>query len=236
MTSPFNNVDYANTCFEYPTLIKIHGAPTFQTLSTLKNQLKANAQSVVSCNLGGGAHGHLGLVLTPTEYLTVSNTAYETPILPVLTIPRNTDAADAVRRRDAHLEKVRLFREVNDVKKALIRQIVASIDGTYLDELRNENTNTIQKTIPEILSYLFENFADVSAQDVGKAEEKLNDMHWNISDPPMVVYTAIDDMQKLASAANIPRTAEQLISIGIGVIQRTGDFENALLEWFDKPL
>ena len=133
-----------------------------------------------------------------------------------------------------HFEKNRLFREVTDVRKALIRQIVASIDGNYLNELRDDNINTISSTIPEILQYLFNNFADVTPQDVTKAEEKLNELHWNINDPPMIFLAPIEELQKLATAAKIPRTAAQLVSIGLSIVQRTGDFEKALLEWFER--
>ena len=115
MTTIFQAIDYANTCFEFPQLDKIHGAPTFESLSRLKRQLKANAQSVAS-DLGGGAHGHLGLVLSPAEYRSVSATPYQMPPLPgPLTIPRGSDSAEAVRRREAHHEKLRKFREAQDI-------------------------------------------------------------------------------------------------------------------------
>ena len=58
-----HNVDYVSAYFEFPILDRIHNEPTYQTLKTLKKQLKANAITVVS-DLGGGQFGHLGLVLT----------------------------------------------------------------------------------------------------------------------------------------------------------------------------
>ena len=98
MSCLYQYIDYATTHFEYPTLDKIHGKPTFSTLTTLKKQLKSNAQSVVS-DLGGGAHGHLGLVLSPEEYTAVSNTAYTRPDHPgPFILPRNVDPIKAVRR------------------------------------------------------------------------------------------------------------------------------------------
>ena len=59
------------------------------------------------------------------------------PIHPgVLSIPRHADAADApVRRREAHHERIRKYREALDVKKALVRQSVASVDSVYLDDV-----------------------------------------------------------------------------------------------------
>ena len=69
------NIDYVSTYFEFRTLTKIHGEPTYESLKTMTNQLKANACNVTS-NLNGGAHGHLGLVMTPTEYSSVSSVSY----------------------------------------------------------------------------------------------------------------------------------------------------------------
>ena len=150
MNSPYQTIDYTTTIFEHPVLIKIHGIPTFRNLTALKNQLKANAQSVTS-RLGGGTFGHLGLVLSPAEYRLVSDVPFVLPPFPGdLTLPRNVDPAEAVRRRDAHSERIRQFQQVHDVNKALIRQIVTSVEPQFLEELRNEETNTITRTIPEI--------------------------------------------------------------------------------------
>ena len=59
-----STVDYWNTFFEHANLTKIHGEPTFESIQTLQCEIIVNALSVYS-DLGGGAHGHLGLVLSP---------------------------------------------------------------------------------------------------------------------------------------------------------------------------
>ena len=85
--------------------------PTFWSLTMFKKQLKVSAQSV-SCNLGGGAHGHIGLFLPPND------TVYKIPPIPgTLTILCGTVSVEAVRRRDVHLERIYQFREVHDIKK-----------------------------------------------------------------------------------------------------------------------
>ena len=50
-----------DTYFQHKLLTKIHGKPTYPTLQTLYTELKANAGSVPT-TLGGGQHGHLGLL------------------------------------------------------------------------------------------------------------------------------------------------------------------------------
>ena len=85
-----NNIDYVTTYFEYPTLTKVHGEPTYEPLKEMKNQLKANGSSVTS-DLGGGANCHLGLICTVAEYVLVSGVPYVLPVHPgVLIIPAGT--------------------------------------------------------------------------------------------------------------------------------------------------
>ena len=83
-------IDIKQTFFDYPELTKITGELTITSLLKIKNELKANAQSVPS-TLGGRQHGHLGLVLTTDEYKTVTHgTPYIKPTLPNL----NTETGD----------------------------------------------------------------------------------------------------------------------------------------------
>ena len=72
------DVDYINTAFEYPELTKIHDVPTYKLLKKIKDELKTNA-SKVQCDLGGGKHGHLGLILSDADYENVSTTANVRP-------------------------------------------------------------------------------------------------------------------------------------------------------------
>ena len=62
--------DSVESKFEYPVLTKILGTLNYPALKTLKNELKANAASIIS-DLGGGQNGHLGLVLSDVEYAVV---------------------------------------------------------------------------------------------------------------------------------------------------------------------
>ena len=152
------NIDYAATYFEYPELTKIHGAPTYPTIRIIKNEVKANAHSVAS-NLGGGAHGHYGLVVDPTEYVMVPGTVpYVRPVHPgALDVPINATNHIALGLRADHKEAVRLFRESNDVKQRLIKQIMQSVEPTCMKTLRDVNTHTITCDIPTILNHLFTN-------------------------------------------------------------------------------
>ena len=53
-SSKATNINYVENYFIVKILSKIHGEPNFETLKTLRNQVKANAGSVTT-HLGGGA-------------------------------------------------------------------------------------------------------------------------------------------------------------------------------------
>ena len=59
--------DFRDRLFSNKELPKIHDALTFSSLQELFNQAKSNA-SLVPSTLGGGIHGHLGLLLSPIKY------------------------------------------------------------------------------------------------------------------------------------------------------------------------
>ena len=118
-----SSIDYINTHFEYPTLTRIHGQPTYPSLKIIKDEMKANASSVQS-DLGGGANGHLGLILTQLEYSSVSPVDYIRPIHPgAIVIPPGTTQHESTRLREEHKEVLRLYRESNLLEQSLIKQL-----------------------------------------------------------------------------------------------------------------
>ncbi len=95
----------------------VSGKPTFESLYQLIVDLQANAQSVHS-NLGGGATGHLGVILTPNQYAVHSTTSYVRLTNPgAITIPTGT--TEEMERN--HTEALRVFHEVRGVEEALIQ-------------------------------------------------------------------------------------------------------------------
>ena len=113
MTS--TNIDYVVTYFKVPELNKIHGAPICAKLRETKDQVKANASSV-SSELGGRAHGHLGLVLTDGKYAKITATPYICPAHPG---PMEISVLMAqhleTRMREDHTALIQVFREATDL-------------------------------------------------------------------------------------------------------------------------
>ena len=57
------------------------GEPTYKIINKWMQLVYANAATLPT-TLGGGRHGHLGMIIQPTLYATVSSVAYNTPTDP----------------------------------------------------------------------------------------------------------------------------------------------------------
>ena len=78
MTNSIQSVDDIRSTFPEPTVQKIIGEPTYENIKTLHDFLKSNAASIPTI-LGGGNHGHLGLVLQSALYTVVTGSNFTAP-------------------------------------------------------------------------------------------------------------------------------------------------------------
>ena len=78
-------------------LLLIPGEPDYDYISQLNQLMYGNAIALPS-TLGGRAHGHVGLIMKATIYVTLAATAYITPNEPPLT-PDVPSTATSVSRQ-----------------------------------------------------------------------------------------------------------------------------------------
>jgi hypothetical protein len=91
--------------FPNPVLPKIDNESTFDDIQVKTRLLNANSISVISM-AGGGAHGHLGIIMTQVEYATISASPWVEPYNPkaITIIPPGTNAVDAAQLSHMHAE------------------------------------------------------------------------------------------------------------------------------------
>ena len=100
----------------------------------------------------------------------------------------------------------------------------------------NEDTQLIQEDIPTVLTYLFATYGVVPTEEVKEQENEIYSMTFHPADPLIMLYGPIEKLQKLAGAAWISYTLEQILNIGITVIKNTRDIERALMDWLAQLL
>eukprot|EP00957_Ditylum_brightwellii_P166379 12665602-Ditylum_brightwellii.AAC.1 len=78
--------------FLHPTLQRIEGEPDYAAINTIMQQLYENTATIL-LGLGGGAYGHIGLVMKPTLYSSFFVTACNAPSAPTrATLPCNASS------------------------------------------------------------------------------------------------------------------------------------------------
>ena len=223
MLSAFGQRNYT-AGMKQPT--KIHGRPTFLHLRKLERELVENATGI-ECEEGGGAHGYLGLIKSAADYAIIAPaTPFVMPVNPpALVIPNNTPGHESLRLQQEHLLQKEKVAEAKAVKKALGQMIKNAIDNEYLAEFLDSTTYQINKPLHEVMTTLYELYGQVRRSDTKIVEREVENMSYDLSQPPSIIWKAIDDLQKLAKAAKIGYSDEQLTEMGITIIQNTHDFE-----------
>ena len=229
-------INYKDTYFQFKELTKIHGEPNYDSIKRMHNEVKANAASVPS-TLGGGAFGHLGLVLTPNQYAMVSNAPFNRPNHPgQCVIPPAATQAQIQAIRDTHTEQLRLFNEVLGVEAALRQQINEAIESSYLQRIRNRQTNAITMPVSDIFHlHLFQNYGEVDSFKLEQEREKVMQMTYDRAYPPDTVYETVEDLMDMAAASGVPFTQRQAVNMAIVVINKTGLFREDMRRWIEVP-
>ena len=78
------SVDNVVSKFPIKTIPTIDGEPDYNTINKIMQLLYGNAASLPT-TLGGGQHGHIGIIMTPQLYTTLAATPYESPPDPGIT-------------------------------------------------------------------------------------------------------------------------------------------------------
>jgi hypothetical protein len=226
-----------DTYFQHKVLTKIHGKPTYESIQNLLTELKANAGSV-PFTLGGGQHGHLGLHLSNARYTALAHAlnwvqpGNPGPFLPPLagTGPQIEGA------KDVWKELKQTFELCQATEKALIAQVVESIDPIYLRALLNRTTGQYSSSIRDLLSHLFNTYGKITPQQVKAKEMELYNMHYDISQPVDTVFNAIDDLSELADHAGSPMTPQQMIDLAYVIFAKQPILQQDLRLWNRKLL
>ena len=216
----------------YDTLTPIIGQPDFESLQKLKNEIKANAQSVPS-TLGGGNHGLLGMVLTPAEYAVISAVPFVAPAHPGnLVFPPGTTGVQSKAMEIQYRNDMKTYEQCIGVEKAILQQINKAVHDDWLRPIRDNVTNAINRSIPDVLAFLFQEHGDVSAESLTRKEKLVREMVYTpATDPVDKVFTEVSDLADFAAAAGAPYSRQQKINIAYVILMRARVFSQNITEW-----
>jgi hypothetical protein len=209
--------------------------PTPATIRRLKQELYNNAQTVSSL-LGGGLHGHLGLLMEEAAYTSIShgNTAYVFPDKPEA--PNYSTGKTQVERdalKDAYgidLDNYIKARDLNNVLKALI---IKAILDLFIVMLKDPDFRYANVTPQEILSHLIEEYAQITADEL-KQNRKTLAAPWDPDTPILTVFTNGTGCRQFAIAGLDPISDKNYIAILLQTFEKSGVLEKATTDWEEK--
>ena len=236
MTSTLQTVQEIRKAFTHASPTKVIGEPTYHSIKTLHDHLKDNASCIAS-TLGGGAHGHLGLVLDPAFYQQLTAHPFPIPVNPGphAVVPPGTNI-------NLQRQLVRTFEYDNYTYQTYIRtdqalkqQLLESVDNAYVEALKDSNTGYSQVTISQLLQHLYTTYGNVTAIDLQENHAQLTKPY----DPNMPIshlFKQIEDAGAFAAAAGAPFSDRQIIDNAYLLILSTQVYKDECKEWIRKPI
>jgi hypothetical protein len=221
--------------FPHPTLTPLTDKPSERSIRLLKREVFANAIAIHSTR-GGGAHGHLFLVVPQAEYNNMGLPLFVQPVHPGPN-PVHGDAPTAAqitetnRQYTQNLTEFTLYRTATQEIK---RQLLDAIPATYIDSLSDSLWGFTNVSPANILEHLTNTYGDVTPTDL---EDNRNQLQapWNIDEPIENIWTRTDQILDYATRNGEPIPNGTTIRLLIVVFTKTGLFTNAIDLWNRKP-
>jgi hypothetical protein len=170
------SVDDIIAKFPNKTIPTIHGEPDYAAISNIVQLMYGNAASLPT-TLGGGQHGHVGLIMTPILYTTLSNTPYTLPVDPGPSPihARNAAGAAIETTRLNHQEEQQIYDNNQNMDDALKTQIIDTINDTYLCELQNKYTGYLGISTRDLFDHLLDHYGKITPANIAGCKRRMNE-------------------------------------------------------------
>ena len=222
--------------FPYLTLTTAPGKPMYAAIEKTQRKIFACTSSIAYLR-GGGQHEKLDLVMTPSAHELVSpETPYNCPVHPV-----NLPTFDGITQREIHanegqyITRVSNFKKINQLEQQLTNLLLSAYDRKWLAVIMDPVTGHINKQIPLIFSILYTNYGQITPTTLNQKHYTCTNIIYNPNKPIDHIWVQITSHSLMVQAAKSPATNEQLINIGIIILQRAWVFTQDIHEWIKRP-
>ena len=203
-------------------------------LKNLKDQLKANTASIPT-TLGGSNHGYLGLILSPTAYMTITATPFQEPTTqantpPSLPEPMTQTPAPSF----AATPILQQLRKSKNVITVLKNQLLSAINNICVCALNDHHVGYMNQTIYVILNHLFTNYGNVTPLELEDNDTNMR-LNWDPKIPFDCLIKQIEDGQDYAEDGGLPYTTKQLLCITYTLVFITGLYFEECKQWNNRP-
>jgi hypothetical protein len=227
---------------KHAPLTPIEGKPTPAAIRKLRQELYANVRGITT-DLGGGQHGHLGLLMPDADYLALPGAAAyilppTRPDIPSYAGEAGANEATAGEREEwTALYKLQQaeYNDAHGLKEQLVKLLIVAIDGLYLTTtLEDDNLGLALVTPKQILAHLLTLYAAIKADNL---DANLTAMKapWDPSTNLELVFARAHKCQCFAaSGGDSISDPGAYIRILLEVFTESGVFTRALEVWRAK--
>ena len=218
------------------TVTKIHGQPTNQDLTTLEKELIAILANIPT-TLGGGNHGHAGILMEPTRYLLTAGVPFNNPANPgnyPLNIAGNAAAGVRARAEAEHKEEVREYETFQGVIQAMKDIFLEAVDHEYLIEIEDEILGFLNQTPTDMLNHLRNRGGALDFADT-KTLLAERDGEWDASEVPQLYFNRVEKAIQGLTRAGINSDLNERRDMALYYLKASGEFDAAVREWENRP-
>jgi hypothetical protein len=217
------------------TLPIITGEPDYPSIGQTIQTLYGNAASLPT-TIGGGAHGHIGLIMITIFYATLTPTAYMVPDDPGPVVTHAANATPSARERNTstYKEARHIYNNNANMDLALKTQIIDAIKDRYLCELRNKYTGYLGVTARDLIDHLLDRYGKITPADIVACKQRINEPI-DASQPIDVYFQKIDDCIQYADDGQVAFTTAKIFQTTYHAISTSGFYNDACKEWRKKP-
>jgi hypothetical protein len=214
---------------------KINGQPTNKDIDLLDNELTAIASSFPS-ELGGGMHGHAGLIKSVADYeIFAPGTPFIMPSNPGHYPAGPIPAVQRAQREAEHKALIVQFQTSVGVAKGLKDLILTAVDEDFLLELRDEGIAYLNVTPFQMLTHLRDRWGSMDYVDITALLAEC-DSPWNAGEVPTKYFNRVDKARRQLIRANVQVDERAMMAKALKCFKDAGDFDPAIREWEARPV
>lgn len=215
---------------------RIDGEPTLITIRELQKYLRGATRSIPS-KLGGGRHGHLGLIVSDTTYQATAGQVFAYPEEPAAdpVLPAGATGPLIAELRIQHQRREITYHTCQSVMTAARTIIIQAVDPIYLLSFEDATEEYSHLTPMQLLTHLSDAYGRLYPNQL---EEIRRDMtkDWNPSDPFEVVIHQIETGATIAEASGKPFSSDQIVDCGYILVHKTGLYNDECKLWRRRPV
>jgi len=218
------------------TVTKIHGQPTNQDLTLLEKELIAILANIPT-TLGGGSHGHAGIVMDPARYQLTTGAAFVNPANPgtyPAGVPNNAAQGVRARAEAEHKELVKEYETFQGVVQATKDIILEAVDNEYLLEIEDEILGFLNITPTDMLTHLRNRGGALDFADT-KTLLAERDGEWDASEVPQIYFNRVEKAIQGLTRAGINSDLNERRDMALFYLKASGEFDAAVREWEQRP-